>query len=202
MRTIVAAAAAGAVAFGLLLAGAPAGAVAEPRPGSIPTLRLAAPEDAAESFARAWSAADYFVAYLALDPELRFRFEERMQTFDYGAILGGDHDERILEALVLATADSQRPGRPGGIVVDRFAEFDGLMTAAREFGSLPFAIGPSDLDLATSAMVERVGDDLLARVELAGGGAAMVMRQSPGGRWRLAGFEGLALPPFWLFDPR
>lgn len=96
------------------------------------------------------------------------------------------------------TLDSQRPGGTAGVVVDRFAEFDGFMRLLRRGGSLPFHIEPAAL-AGTPATLASENDAVVARLPVAPefGGGTLVLRLSPGGRWRLLGLEGLHVPAMW-----
>jgi hypothetical protein len=171
----------------------------EPRPGTVAGLDLASPESAAESFVRAWSAGDYFVAYLALDPELRFRFMEAIYRLDFPAVFGQGHSEPFFDRLPAMTAENRFPGSAPGIPPDRFAEFDGFMRTAR-------AVGIPILSFDAAALGEMSalpdgGDSALARVPVASaaGGGILVLRRSPEGRWRLLGIEKRAVPALWQY---
>lgn len=194
------------MAFGLgcFLLAAPS-AQAEPRPGTVVGLDLASPEKAAESFVRAWAAGDYFVAYLALDPELRFRFYEMYSRFDFRGIHGenGPPLDAQREVVLHNTAESSVPGRAPGLVIDAFAEFDGQMRTAQQFFRLALILLPSAADGA-QAVISDEGDQKVARVPIsaAAGGGTLVLRASPGGRWRVLGIEGRNLPELWAYPAR
>ncbi len=177
---------------------ATAPAMAEPRPGTVVGLDLATPERGAESFVRAWIDGDYFVAYLSLDPEPRFRFHTMSSRFEFPGILGQNLPDGYLDRFLEATGDSQVPGRT--IIIDTYAEFVAMMRIAAEMDILPLAFEEDPESLAPTVLSG--GDGPLARVALAGNddGTVLVMRQSPGGLWRVAGFERGDLPAFWIYS--
>lgn len=179
-------------ALALLLGLCPAAAHAEPRPGTVAGLDLSSPESAARSFLDAWRDADYFVAWLALDPELRFRFEEMLMMYNVGEILGGVPPEGFFARIATFTEDSQRPGGATWVTVDRFADFSGFMQAASAFGiALPVFGQPAG---------GGEGKQNFSLIALDAGGT-LVLRQSPGGLWRVAGISDSAVPAFWAFTP-
>lgn len=192
------------------MVGATAPGLGEPRPGTVVGLDLMSPERAAESFVRAWSGGDFFVAYLALDPELRFRFMEAIYRLDYpavfgeahrGAVVGEAHWDAFFDRLPAMTAESRYPGSAPGTSPDLFAEFDGFMRTARAVGVPILSFDAAALGEMTA--LPTAADPALARVPVpsAAGGGILVLRQSPEGRWRLVGIEKRAVPALWEYTP-
>jgi hypothetical protein len=185
---------------GALTAAAPG--LADPRPGTLAGLDLSSPEHAATSFVRAWSEGDYFVAYFALDPTLRFRFLDAILTFNMTGIFEEQPPVGFFERKATLTTEDARPGGTPGVLPDLIAEFDGFMRTAQALG-MPILSFDAAAMGALTAGPGQGQDASLARVAVPSeaGGGILVLRRSGAGRWRLVGIEKRAVTPLWQFQP-
>lgn len=181
----------------VMLLASPVLAQTEPRPGSVAGLDLSSPQSAAESFIRAWNDEDYFVVWLALDPQMRSRFQSKLQIFDFRSIFGDVDIANTWDQFIGIVSESQSPEQSPGILADSFADFGGMMRVAGSLNSLPLAFAPTaDRELEADAP-----NGSIARVHIApaGGGGTLVLRSSTGGLWRFLGIEGREAPQYWLY---
>ena len=162
-------------------------------------LDLATPEAGATAFATAWHDGDYALAWMALDPEVRFRFNHAMIRYNFADIFPGGDDldvaGDVFEAAGEHMRDYTRDGAPSAMLVDMFGYFHGLMTASETAGRAPFAFAETEAQPAEGAAEV---------VVLPGAGETLRlhMRLSPGGLWRVTGIESdrRDLPAMWRPD--
>lgn len=179
------------LALGLALGAAPGRDAAAQGFG----LDLATPEAGATAFATAWQAGDYALAWMALDPELRFRFNNALIRYNFAAIFPGGGDPDVAGDMFAAAGehmrDYTRDGEASAMLVDTFGYFHGLMAATGAAGMAPFALAgtvPEPGETEAEAVLPGAGETL-----------RLHLRRSPGGLWRVTGIESdrRDLPEIW-----